>query len=125
MLEDIELRKRDFIRRFNEILSACPKPLPPLKALLVKTLMSKAPGYYISYDYARRLLRLYRRKMLPASYNPLRYKMISEIARRVDEIKKSNTSHAEGRALTRVLVQGNASRFFISLPTATRIINSK
>ena len=122
MLEDLALRNNDFKRRYREISAKFRSRLYNTKTLLTKTVMSTAPSYYISYDYARRLLSLYRRNKLPKSYNPLRHMMIAEIASRVDAIKTSKTSHAEGRALVRVLARGNASRFFITIPTAMRLI---
>lgn len=124
MLEDSALRKQDFKNLFKKISSLPYNKYCNMKTLLIKTIMSTAPGYYITYEYARRLLRLFRRNLLPKSYNPLRYMMIAEIAQRVDAIKQSPAAHAEGRALARVLAQGNASRFFISLPTAMRLIHN-
>ena len=126
MLEDSALRKQDFMKRFNEISKKYGNHQPQLTqtALVIKTIMSEAPSYYITYDYARRLLSLYRRGMLSKSYNPLRRSMIAEIAQRVDKSKTSLSSHAEGRALVKVLAGGNASRFFISLPTAEKIIHN-
>ena len=86
--------------------------------------MSEAPSYYISYDYARRLLRSYRRGLLPKTYNPLRRSMIAEIACRVDKFKSSQSSHAEGRALVKVLATGKASRFFITPASAAKLIEN-
>lgn len=126
MLEDSVLRKRDFMKRYEEMSTKYANAIAPLskKALVVKAIKSVAPSYYISYDYARRLLRLYRRGLLPKSYNPLRRSMIEEIAQRVDKIKTSMTSHAEGYALVKVLAAGNASRFFITPATAVKLIKN-
>ena len=126
MLEDSEMRKRDFMKRFKEISKkyANQQPIMTQTALIIKTIMSEAPSYYISYDYARRLLRSYRRGLLPKTYNPLRRSMIAEIAYRVDKVKSSQSSHAEGRALVKVLATGNASRFFITPASAAKLIEN-
>ena len=124
MLEDSEMRKRDFMKRFKEISKkyANQQPIMTQTALIIKTIMSEAPSYYISYDYARRLLRSYRRGLLPKTYNPLRRSMIAEIACRVDKVKSSQSSHVEGRALVKVLATGKASRFFITPASAAKLI---
>lgn len=124
MLENYDSKKRDFkccyhktLRRYNEM-----GVLPSNSRLIAETVMGEAPGYYITFEYARRLLGQYRRGRLPHTLSPLRRLMIAEIDRRVNLLMSGTNSHAVGEALSKVLAMGRASRFFITTATAMRLL---
>lgn len=124
MLDEAKKRQQDFKKIFNSLLKKHHRngKAPTLSAVITETIMSGAPSYYVGYDHARRTLSMYRRGLLPKNYNRLRRKMIAEIAHKIDRINRKKGIHAEGEALTRVLAEGKASRFFISPQSALRII---
>jgi hypothetical protein len=94
---------------------------PPMSRVVNDAISTNAPSYYLTFDYARRLLSQYRRKQLPKKYR--KRDMIVEIARKVDRLMLQNPLLSESDALTMVLTSGNASRFFISESSARRLIN--
>ncbi|MBE6317678.1 MAG: hypothetical protein E7081_01740 [Bacteroidales bacterium] len=125
MLNESHKRTADFKKQFKETYCRhCNDCMPPTTAFLIaETVMSGAPSYYISYNHARRLLSCYRRGQLPVGYNKLRRDMIAEIARKIDNFTASHIGkHSEGEALTMVLAEGKASRFFISPSSAMRLL---
>lgn len=97
--------------------------MPSIPTLVEKTIAGKAPRYYLTYDYARRMLSLYRKHRLPRNYNPHKRDMITEIAHKVDQLMAHRPGTTENDALALVLARGEASRFFLSPATARRIIN--
>ena len=125
MLEESKIRKRDIKKCYNRIVKQYKKQgqNPPKSTIVNDAISTKAPSYYLTFDYARRLLSQYRRKQLPQKYRRLRHDMIEEIARKVDRLTQQNPSLSESDALTMVLTSGNASRFFISESSARRLIN--
>lgn len=125
MLEESKIRKRDIRKCYNKIVKQYKKygKIPSISTLIEKTITTKAPSYYITYNYARRLLSLHRRNLLPRHYRNLRRQMIDEIAHKVDCLIQKRASLSETDALTMVLATGNASRFFISTSSARRLIN--
>ena len=125
MLDESVMRRKDLQKCYNKIVKQCEKQgvTPTSTNIIEQTINSEAPGYYITYDYARRLLRQYRRRKLPRNYNALKRDMVIEIARKVNKLMESQQGYTEGEALAMVLASGNASRFFISPISARRIIN--
>lgn len=125
MLEESKIRKHDIKKCYEKIVKQYKKygKTPSMSTLVEKTITTKAPSYYITYDYARRLLSLHRRNRLPRHYRNLRRRMIDEIAHKVDQLIQRRVSLSENDALTMVLATGNASRFFISATSARRLIN--
>ncbi len=125
MLEESVIRRRDLKKCYDKIVKQCNKQdEKSISANIIEqTINSEAPGYYITYDYARRLLRQYRRRKLPRNYNALKRDMVTEIARKVNKLMESQQGYTESEALAMVLAGGRASRFFISPISARRIIN--
>lgn len=123
MLEEILLRNRDIKKCYNRIVKQYRKQgqNPPMSRVVNDAISTNAPSYYLTFDYARRLLSQYRRKQLPKKYR--KRDMIVEIARKVDRLMLQNPLLSESDALTMVLTSGNASRFFISESSARRLIN--
>ncbi|MBR5332467.1 MAG: hypothetical protein IKV32_04110 [Muribaculaceae bacterium] len=125
MLEEVLIRNRDIKKCYNRIVKQYKKlgQNPSISTVVNDAISTKAPSYYLTFDYARRLLSQYRRKQLPKSYRRLRHDMVVEIARKVDRLIQRNPSLSESDALSMVLASGNASRFFISEVSARRLIN--
>lgn len=127
MLEDSVLRQRDINRCYKKVVKRykLQGKKPSTSALVSETIAEEAPRYYITYNYARRLLSQYRRNKLPKNFRRLRREMISEIARKVDKIMHTHHSFTESDALAMVLSGSKASRFFISTASARRLICSQ
>ena len=123
MLEEVLIRNRDIKKCYNRIVKQYKKQgqNPPMSRVVNDAISTNAPSYYLTFDYARRLLSQYRRKQLPKKYR--KRDMIVEIARKVDRLMLQNPLLSESDALTMVLTSGNASRFFISESSARRLIN--
>lgn len=127
MLEESVLRRSDLRKCYDKIVKRYIKngDIPSTTTLINEAVESRAPGYYLTYDYARRLLSDFRHQRLRRKYNPLRRDMIREIAKKIDSMKRRHPDLSDQEALTMVLTSGNASRFFISPASARRIINQK
>lgn len=126
MLENYSSKKLDFHKCYQKTLQrhALTGKRVSVTALVNETINGKAPGYYVTFDYARRLLSLYRRGKLPKGLSRLRCELIAELNQRVEQLNLGTNSHAVGDALSKVLAKGNASRFFITTATAKRFLYS-
>lgn len=124
MLEESATRQRDICLCYNKIVKRykLQGKMPSASTLVNETITSSAPGYYITFNHARRLLSQYRRNKLPKNFRKLRREMIYEIAQKVDKIRLTHQSYSESDALTMVLSRSNASRFFITPASARRLI---
>ncbi len=124
MLEESSARQRDFNRCYKRVvkLHKLQGNMPSASVLMNETITGKAPGYYITFNHARRLLSLHRRNKLPKNFRKLRREMICEIAQKVDRIMQMHQSFSESDALAMVLSRSNASRFFITPASARRLI---
>lgn len=94
----------------------------PFGRLVDLTLESAAPGYYLSANYAIRMMSLYRRSMLPLSTSDLKRQMWDEINCRVDSVMRHYRLNDLATAVRYVLAIGDASRFFVSRNTARRVL---
>ncbi len=94
----------------------------PFGRLVDLTLESAAPGYYLSADYAVRMLSQYRRGLLPESTGELKVLMWRELSGRVDDVMRHYRIGDLATAVRYVLALGDASRFFVSRDVATRIL---
>ena len=124
MLDESVMRRKDLQKCYDKIVKQCKKQgvKSTPTTIIEQTINSEAPGYYITYDYALRLLRQYRHRKLPRNYSALKRDMVIEIARKVNKLMELQQGYTEGEALAMVLASGNASRFFISPISARRII---
>lgn len=126
MIENYSAKKIDFRKcyQMTQQRHAMMGKRVSITAMVNETINGKAPGYYITFDYARRLLSLYRRGRLPKGLSRLRCELIAELNQRVEQLNLGTNSHAVGDALSKVLAKGNASRFFITTATARRFLYS-
>lgn len=125
MLEYIEQRDRDFTARCRELRKGLrPGERVTRRELVERAIGGGAPCYYLTFDYAYRMLRDYRRGRLPPRYNRLKTQMLQELARKTDSYKQSTGCTADTEALSVVLARGAASRFFISPDYAIRLLGS-
>lgn len=126
MLEESVTRQRDIKHCYNKIVKRhkLQGQKTPVATLVIETITDEAPSYYITFDYARRLLSLYRRDKLPKNFRKLRREMICEIAQKVDRLMRMHQSFSESDALAMVLSRSTASRFFISPASARRLLSN-
>lgn len=79
-----------------------------------------APGYYVSFDYALRVLRYMRRSgIIPRQGNGAGA-LWRELGCKVTALQQRHCI-SDSEALSRVLADGNASSFFIRPATALRL----
>ncbi|MBR5436732.1 MAG: hypothetical protein IK120_07685 [Muribaculaceae bacterium] len=94
-----------------------------LADIVRQSISSPAPHFYLTYDYAIREVRRYRRN--PESFEgaSMRKAQIREIVGHIDHIERASRGLlTDDDALTRVLASTKASRFFISEAYAVKII---
>lgn len=122
MLDLIESRDRDFL---NTCLSIRNKPEGfnlPLHLLATRASESCAPCYYVTFDYAHRMLRLLRKGKIPPKYSRMKLQQWEEIKEKVDRIRLRYGIKDDASALGIVLARGCASRFFITPRQAVKIL---
>lgn len=82
--------------------------------------LMEAPGYYVGFDYARRMVRRIRRSgSMPWNGEGVGRRWV-EIVARMDGLK-ARYGIDDGDALARVLGEGRASSFFIQPASALRL----
>ncbi|MDE6310178.1 MAG: hypothetical protein K2L93_06915 [Muribaculaceae bacterium] len=117
-------RRRDFLRACEATVANAPLHQRPatVESIVSRTVNSTAPGYYVEFDTARKVLYTYfSRGTLPAT-TPHRRAMWQELAQRVDRYRERGWTLTD--ALTRVLSEGSASSFFMAESTACRELRS-
>lgn len=123
MLEFIKLRDQDFVAKCRKICEGLHTGEHiSCQELAHRAITNGAPGYYITFDYAYRMLRTMRRDRLPPGYNPLKRLMWTEIAQKADHYKKQMGIKTDTEALSIVLARNCASRFFITTDYAIRLL---
>lgn len=123
MLDAIKQRDCDLVSRYRAVCDRLqPGERADRKVLAQRAVMGGAPCYYVTYDYAYRMLRALRRGRLPPGYSRLKLKMWQEIAGKTDSYKQSVGVKSDAEALSVVLARNTASRFFVSIDYAMRII---
>lgn len=124
MLEAIKQRDRDFISRYRAVCDRLQEGEPACRRSLVqRAVMGGAPCYYVTFDYAYRMLRSLRRGRLPPGYSRLKLLMWQEIADKTDRYKQLMGVKSDAEALSVVLARNSASRFFISIDYAMRLLD--
>ena len=123
----------EYLKNRNHDLEACARRVigeyraagRPLRIADVvrETIESPAPHFYLTYDYAIREVRRYRRNPESFEGKSMRKAQIREIVGHIDRIKQASKGRlSDDDALTRVLASTKASRFFISEAYAVKII---
>lgn len=113
-------RRRDFIKAcIRETRAAAGTSQRLTDTIIARRAMAGgAPGYYLEYDYALKVLYgYYAQGELPIA-TPHRRAMWLELIAKVDELRNRGVSVMQ--ALNRVLSGATASRFFIAEATAVR-----
>lgn len=124
MLDAIKQRDRDLVSRYRAVCDRLqPGERADRRALAQRAVMGGAPCYYVTYDYAYRMLRALRRGRLPPGYPRLKLNMWQEIAGKTDRYKQSVGIKSDAEALSVVLARNTASRFFVSIEYALRILD--
>lgn len=90
--------------------------------LAVAAINTTAPHYYLTFDYAYRHLRRYRRDSSLFGGDSLRAVQMREIISKVDAMKARADTITDHVALMRVLADSRASRFFLSEAYAVKLI---
>lgn len=117
-------RQRDFLRTCDSIIAKTAPGTPgrDIRTIARQALRTQAPGYYVEFEYARKVLYTYfSRGTLPAGSQ-------SNRAMWMELIERVNARHARGwnisDALNHVLCEGRASQYFIAESTACRQLRS-
>ncbi len=119
-------RDRDFLRVCRRILALSPRTDLTAAEVAEIAAGSPAPSYYLSYDYARRMVSERRRGVrtvrnpMPASDSQPIERRRDEIVRKVEALMARYPGLKERDAIARVLA-GPASSFFIAPDTARRL----
>ena len=117
-----EQRDADFYRACCRELTASEREghlHPTVRSLVSATLQSRAPMFYVSYAFALRTLRGMRRHRSGRSYDSRRRKW-HDIDLRVAALEHRHRL-SDSEALQRVLAEGDAPGFYLSVSAAERI----
>ncbi|MCM1348031.1 MAG: hypothetical protein NC338_01350 [Firmicutes bacterium] len=115
------LRDRDFMRECRRI-AANSKERLTMSQVAVAASRVKAPEFYLSYDYALRQLRTLTKREFKGISRCGAKAVFLELRKRVDRImKRSNLSEAD--ALLKVLLDGNAPRFYLTEGAAVNLLS--
>ena len=123
MLEFIKIRDNDFVAKCRKICDGLhPGERISCHELAHRAISGGAPSYYVTFDYAYRMLRSLRHNRLPPNYNPLKRLMWTEIADKTDNYKRQMGIKTDTEALAIVLARNCASRFFFTTDYAIRLL---
>ncbi len=122
MLHLYQLRNNDFIRMCRKMTLDAPSTESlTVRRVVEKALDREAPRYYLTFDYAYRMLRRWRKGAVVGG-DTIRRKQWAELAAKVDALIAKNPALTDYTALGRVLAFDTASRFFISPGYALRLM---
>ncbi len=124
MFESLETRDRDFLRTYSRLRKRCRGERLTASQLVKRAVETEAPSYYVTFDYAYRMLRLLRNGRIPRRYSDIKRQQWEEIKNRVDSTRKRYRMRDDSSALSLVLADGRASRFFISPAYALRLLQN-
>lgn len=110
----MKTRNKDFLAVCKRIVEESRGERLTSRRLVKRAIESNAPSYYVTFDYAYRMLRRMRNGTLPRDYNRIRKRQWEEIMMKVDRVKESYGMRDDATALGMVLAGGRASGFFIS-----------
>lgn len=124
MLTLIEKRNRDFIDASRKVIAAMKangeRHLMTFTEIAIRTAAYPAPCYYVSHEYALRVLRVMRHGRLTFRRDRRR-EMFEELDRKVRQLQ-DKTGMSLNYALWNVLEHSSASSFFINPSTAVRLM---
>ncbi len=120
MMTLVDIRNRHFISAVKNLIDALPSGVPAdIEAVAARAAMQPAPTYYCTYEYALRMLRVYRHGRLRLRRDR-RFALWTELNSRVSRLmERRHVSLPE--ALANVLADGHASQFFIAPATAASL----
>lgn len=120
MLSLIDVRNRHFISAVKRIIDSLPPGSPvDIDTIAARAAMGPAPTYYCTYDYALRMLRVYRHGRLRLRRDR-RFALWTELNAKVSRLMERRSIKLPD-ALANVLADGHASQFFISPSTAAKL----
>lgn len=120
MLTLLDIRNRHFISVVKRILDTLPANAPvDIETVAARAAMEPAPAYYCTYDYALRMLRVYRHGRLRLRRDR-RFALWTELNAKVSRLMERRGVRLPD-ALADVLAGGRASQFFIAPATAASI----
>lgn len=90
-------------------------------ALARLTVRESAPGYFVQYEHAERMMRQYRQGRLKAE-KATRRAMWEEIGRKVAQRLIRDPEMSYNAAVADVLCEEHASRFFLEPDTVSRVL---
>lgn len=112
-------RDTDFMKTCRKVMQESGKKQLTTRKITEIASKMPAPGYYVTFTYALRVIRSMNNKKLHTKTD-FASKRWEELKLRVNALtKRHNISDTE--ALARVLAQGGATSFFISPTTALRL----
>lgn len=116
MFEYKDLRDEDFMKACRRSVSDLHDEgrTPTTLEIVRRAINSEAPSFYVSYDYARRMLRRYRRNRLSPAIGGEKRMLWHDIDTQVELMKSTHRFATCGQALAAVLTSCTASRFYIS-----------
>ena len=115
-----EERRRDFVRLCRLISRRSKQPLTQ-RDIVNQALAHEAPGYYVDYTYALRVIGhvMTMPRTVAARYGRGKWLEIADRCRNEMEARRADSLN---HALALVLSSGRASGFFLSASTALRIL---
>lgn len=116
----IETRDRHFLNVCRKIIRDHYPAKLTLREVAERAVMSPAPHYYCTFEYALRMLRVMRHGRLKLR-NDRRLEMWKEINTKVEKLMRRQ-GYSLIDALSNVLAGEPASRFFITPDTAFRLL---
>lgn len=122
-MDMIERRNRDLLRAARAIYAASPVPMSQ-QELAAQAARSQAPCYYVTYDYALRVLSRMRRGGRPDG-DELRQRMYAEMEAKAAEIQRRRPQATLGQAVASVLAECRASAFFVKGKTVENLMSLK
>lgn len=122
MITNYNKRNRDFEHACNRARHHLYETAESIsdKAVVDMALNGPAPEYYISYTRAEELLRAYRDNRLDEQTRVTTWLLAGELSARVNDLLANRRSRTISGALSMVLCQGGASRFFMTRSYARR-----
>lgn len=124
MFEAMKTRDRDFLKVCRRIRENQGGARLTMRQVAGKAVKTEAPGYYVTFDYAYRMLRLLRNGRISPDYNRIKIQQWEELRVKVDKVRKSYGIRDDATALGLVLAGGRASRFFISQAYGLRLLKN-
>lgn len=119
-------RDRDFLRRASKTLQreAAAHREPTLRRIAALTIYGPADGFHLSFERACRLVYDYRKSPEPTCimHETPAQTRARHLAERVNRYLADHPGHTITRAVTRVLADGGAPRFYFGVDHGMRLL---